>query len=116
MTAAPFEPVGRLQIQCLHVLWRDGALTIDQLHRSINMVRFDRGDLKPLAYTTILTVMRNLARRGLVTQDRARRSHVFKAVQTRDEYRRQATENFVETVFAGDRSAALMVLGSGVKG
>jgi predicted transcriptional regulator len=115
MSAAPFEQAGPLQAQCLEVMWDHGASTVHDVVTVINASRAEQ-NLPPLAYTTILTVLRNMDRRGLVTRVKTGRFHTYQARQTREVYRSEFMRWVVDTHFQGDESAVLMAMGRGVAG
>lgn len=89
--------IGNLQIVVMNYIWANGPSTVHQVHEAINANRTKT----KLAYTTILTVMRNLARRKVLSQQANGRSHVFTALV--DKYALQAqTARFVlDTYFGG---------------
>lgn len=100
-TAAPatFEPIGHLQARILHLMWTDPSIrTVHDVHRALNA----QDGAKQLAYTTALTVMRNLARRGLVAQRKTGgRAHEFEPLVTREQYQRDFVRYALGTVFCG---------------
>ncbi|WP_345713878.1 BlaI/MecI/CopY family transcriptional regulator, partial [Kineococcus glutinatus] len=60
-------------------LWEaGGALTVRQVHERLAPSR-------DLAYTTVMTVLDRLARKGVVRQERADRAYRYAPVQTREE-------------------------------
>lgn len=96
--------VGPLQLRVLHILWSrpNHSGTVADVHGTIN----GQGR-QPLAYTTILTVMRNLARRQVVEQIPGGRQHVFKAKFDQQTFERRLVRAIVDEVFSGDRSRFL---------
>ena len=79
-------------------IWKHGPATVHALQDAIN--RQERG--APLAYTTVLSVMRNLSRRGLLSQTRGGRSHVFAALLDESTYKLQVVQHISRTLFADD--------------
>ncbi len=60
-------------------LWDAGEpLTVRQVHERLSARR-------DLAYTTVMTVLDRLAKKGVVTQERADRAYRYAAAQTREE-------------------------------
>lgn len=61
---------------------------------------------REIAYTTVMTVMDNLHRKGFLRRERAGRAYSYTAAQTREEH----TAALMEEVLASssDRSATLM--------
>ncbi len=100
--------MGPLQTAILILMWglpkQPGAMTVHEVHSVLNDQRVKAG-LNPLAYTTILTVMRNLARRNFVSQSRGLgRSHVFTVIVSRLDYEKRALREHLETLFANDKT------------
>jgi predicted transcriptional regulator len=79
-------------------IWKHGPATVHALHDALN--RQDRGP--PLAYTTVLSVMRHLSRRGLLSQTRGGRSHVFAALLDESTYKLEVVLQISRTLFADD--------------
>lgn len=99
------EQIGPLQTQVMHVLWDLGGGTVQKVMESINAARA-KVPLQPLAYTTFLTVMRNLARRKFLDQQRANgfaRSHNFVPLVTEGEYKKAMMRQMLDGLFEGDR-------------
>jgi len=71
--------LGDLEREVMTQLW-DAAepLTVRQVHERLSPDR-------DLAYTTVMTVLDRLAKKGVVTQQRADRAYRYAAAQTREE-------------------------------
>lgn len=98
--------VGPLQLAVLEILWKAGTgLTVTEIHERLQADR-------KLAYTTVLTVARNLAKRNLVTQKatKGERKHLFTPTVARDAFIAAATKEFVSTYFHGSKDDCLAVL------
>lgn len=61
---------------------------------------------RPLAYTTVMTVMDNLHNKKMVTRERVGRAYVYTAAVTRDDY--TAGRIAAATADSDDRAAALL--------
>jgi predicted transcriptional regulator len=71
--------LGELEREVMARLWDAGEpLTVRQVHERLDP---DRG----LAYTTVMTVLDRLAKKGVVTQQKADRAYRYTATQTREE-------------------------------
>lgn len=77
------EIIGELQLRVMHVLWKDGANSVHHVHNALNA----QPNARQLAYTTVLTVMRNLARRKIVVQTANGRAHLFTPTCSCDEFK-----------------------------
>jgi BlaI family penicillinase repressor len=95
--SSDMEPIGPLQVRVMAFIWSHGPSTVHDVHDAVNT-----GRGKPLAYTTILTVMRNLVRRGLLAQTVCGRAHVFTAAVDERSYKVALLRHLRELHFAGD--------------
>jgi len=77
-----------LELACLTVLWG-----LEQ--GSVKDVRQAVAASHPLAYTTVMTVLDRLARRGLITRTKAGRAFVYAPAVSRDKLRRLALQEFL---------------------
>lgn len=100
------HPAGPLQVRVLNHLWQHGAATVNDVHAALNA----QPNAPKLAYTTILTVMRNLARRKLCEVTTGQRRHVFAPTVSRDEYRLGVARWLIAEQFAGDAKAAALAV------
>lgn len=92
------EIIGPLQLRVMHHIWEHGACTVHDVHAALN----GAPDAPKLAYTTILTVMRNLSRRNILDQKPAGRSHIFSPVVTEEDYKQSLLMQICEDFFDGD--------------
>ncbi|GAA1499832.1 BlaI/MecI/CopY family transcriptional regulator [Dactylosporangium maewongense] len=71
--------LGDLEREVMAQLWDAGEpLTVRQVHERLDPSR-------GLAYTTVMTVLDRLAKKGVVTQQKADRAYRYAATQTREE-------------------------------
>lgn len=71
--------VGELEAIVLAALWEKGHLSTPAVHTEVGMPR-------GLAYTTILTVLQRLHRKGLVTRRASGKSHLYSPGLSREEF------------------------------
>ncbi|MBK8975409.1 MAG: BlaI/MecI/CopY family transcriptional regulator [Planctomycetes bacterium] len=86
---------GDLQLAILDVLWQRGEATVAEVHAALV-------DSRGLAVTTIATMLRKMADRGLAAQRRDGRTLVYRAAVGRDVVHRSMVEDLIDRVFAGD--------------
>jgi predicted transcriptional regulator len=84
----------RLELDCLKALWLLGEGNVKQVRDALAAER-------PLAYTTVMTVLDRLARRGGVDRRKVGRSFVYMPVLTRECVRRLAVKDLVDSFFDG---------------
>lgn len=80
------------------VLWERGPSTVAE-------VRDDLAD--DLAYTTVLTILRNLESKGYVTHDEEGRAHRYSAVVARDLAQQSALRALTHKLFEGSTELLL---------
>ena len=95
-------PIGPLQLRVMHVIWKRGETTVNEVFLALN----GESGAKRLAYTTFLTVMRNLVRRGLLAQENTGlgKAHRFRPLLTEEAYKTAFVRQIVDDYFGGDAS------------
>jgi predicted transcriptional regulator len=83
-----------LELECMRALWALGPATVHQ-------VRAEIGSRRPLAYTTVMTVMGRLARKGAARRKKRGRSHIYRAAIAEHAVRSRAVEKLVRGFFDG---------------
>lgn len=84
-----------LETQILRVIWKLGSATVSDVHQSMD-------DGRERAYTTVLTVLQNLEKKGLVNREKRGRSHLYEAAYPSSEVIGALLEDFVRNVYGGD--------------
>lgn len=100
------DAIGPLQLRVMHFIWKNGPSTVHAVHDALN----GEPGAPKLAYTTILTVMRNLAKRGILDQRPAGRSHIFEPLVDERSYKLSILRQVREDLFAGDVTRLLGLL------
>jgi BlaI family penicillinase repressor len=95
-----------LELDCMNTLWPIGQATVREIRDLL-------AERRPRAYTTIMTIMDRLARKGVVERVKAGRAYVYRARLTVDEARTQALGQVLENFFGGSRESLVAHLGSG---
>ena len=86
------------EAELMEVLWERGPLTVAQVQESLE---------DPLAYTTVLTVLRKLEAKGYVRHEEVGRAHRFEAAVARDAARRSAVRDLARKLFKGSTELLL---------
>jgi predicted transcriptional regulator len=93
--------LGDLEREVMTQLWNAGEpLTVRRVHESLSRDR-------DLAYTTVMTVLDRLAKKGVVTQQRADRAYRYAPAQTREEMTAALMLDALSAAPDGVRDAAL---------
>ena len=88
---------GRLtgaELKCMKALWFEGATTVRDVHRILQPNH-------PLAYTTVLTVMDRLTRKGFLARTRRGKAHTYLPRCSFEESRSHAVAELIRTWFDG---------------
>ena len=87
-----------LERDCMNILWPLGEGTVRQIRNELAAVR-------PRAYTTIMTIMDRLARKGVVTRRKVGRAYLYQPHVTAEHARAFAVEQLLENFFGGSAEA-----------
>jgi predicted transcriptional regulator len=74
-------PLGELEADVMEQLWRQGEATVRSVLEALNAT-FE----KARAYTTVMTVMGNLDRKGMLTRRREGKTDIYTPVMSREQY------------------------------
>ena len=95
-----------LELHCLRVLW-------DLKEGSVKDVRSAIAGSRQLAYTTVMTVLDRLVRKGGVERRKIGRSFVYVPLLSREVLRKLAVKDVVDSFFAGSYEELLAYLKEG---
>jgi predicted transcriptional regulator len=82
------------ELEILQVIWRKGQCTVRDVHEELALNK-DSG------YTTTLKLMQIMADKGLVERDTNSKTHLYKAVISREQAQNTALDKILDTVFKG---------------
>ena len=94
--ARPHPILTGRELDLMAALWALGPSTVAEVRAAI---------ADPLAYTTVLTILRTLEAKGHVTHRAAGRAHRFRATVTRDEAAGAELRRLLGSYFAGSPAA-----------
>ena len=89
------------ELRIMQVLWERGSATVQQVLDAVSSE-------KPLAYNSVLTIVRILEKKGCVKHLKDGRAHVYTALLNREEATRSEIKHLVSRFF--DNSRELLVL------
>jgi BlaI family transcriptional regulator, penicillinase repressor len=93
-----------LELDCMNTLWPIGQATVREI-RDLLAPR------RPRAYTTIMTIMDRLARKGIVERKKVGRAYIYRANLSAEDARSQALGQVVDNYFGGSKEALIAQLG-----
>ena len=92
-----------LEMACLNALWELGEGNVEEVRLYVSRSR-------PLAYTTVLTLLDRLSRRGAVSRRKEGRGFRYQPSIDRDKLRRLALGQFLDHHFNGSAETLRMFL------
>jgi len=97
-----------LELDCMNTLWPMGEGTVREIRERL-------AERRPRAYTTIMTIMDRLARKGVVERRKVGRAYSYRPNLSVEDARAQALGQVLESFFGGSREALLAQLGSNLQ-
>ena len=92
-----------LEIDIMNIVWRLRRATVRQIVDSLR-------DHRPLAYTTVQTVLSILTQKGVVRYTREGRAFVYTAIVKPEGVRREVIQAVVDKLFAGSSQSLVLHL------
>ena len=85
--------LGERELDVMAVLWETGSASVAEVRDQLPV---------PLAYTTVLTILRNLEAKGLVRHTEEGRAHRYHPRVARQTARRSALARVIDKLFNGN--------------
>ncbi|HXN99413.1 MAG TPA: BlaI/MecI/CopY family transcriptional regulator [Candidatus Acidoferrales bacterium] len=89
-----------LELDCMNMLWPMGEGTVREIRDALATRR-------PRAYTTIMTIMDRLARKGVVERRKIGRAYTYRPNLSAENARAQALSQVIESFFGGSRESLM---------
>src|SRR5947208_4959575 len=93
-----------LELLCLSALWSLKEGNVKDVQRIVNETR-------PLAYTTIMTVLERLLKKGKLERRKAGRAFIYAPTADREDLRRIAIRELLDSFFDGSEDELLRFMG-----
>ena len=97
------EVLPPLELSCLRALWSLEEGNVKDVQRIVAQSR-------PLAYTTIMTVLDRLVRKGKITRRKVGRAFLYAPQASRDVMRRAAIRELLDGLFDGSEEQLILFL------
>jgi BlaI family transcriptional regulator, penicillinase repressor len=91
------------ELAIMKVVWRKEETTVRDVYEALRASR-------PVAYTTVMTMMRILQEKGYLTKVTQERAHVYRPSRPRQQVIGAMLRDFVDRVFDGASDALLLHL------
>jgi BlaI family penicillinase repressor len=82
------------ELEILQVIWKKGQCTVRDVHEEL-------AKNKDAGYTTTLKLMQIMHDKGLVERDTTAKTHLYKALISREQAQSSAIDKIINTVFKG---------------
>ena len=92
-----------LELQILSILWERGPATVREIRRAMP-------DGKQRAYTTVLTLVQIMEKKGFITHTAQGQTHVFRPLIARRQVLRPLMRDLLRNVFGGRPAEAVQCL------
>ena len=95
--------LGETELEIMELVWQRDEATVADIHELMNTRR-------KVAYTTVLTIMRNLKNKGYLSFRKEGATHVFKATQPENKVKRNLLQTFMAKTFGNSPLKLLQTL------
>ena len=89
------------ELEILQIMWKMGQCTVRDVHEEL-------AKNKDAGYTTTLKLMQIMHEKGIVERDTTAKTHLYKALVTREQAQKTAVDKIIATVFKGSASDLVM--------
>jgi len=96
-------PLGETEMEVLHHVWDLGEATVKEVRKRIL-------ESREVAYTTIMTVMKNLAEKGYLKYRKEGVTYVYSPAQEPDSVRSNLVKELIKKVFKGSPKELVQTL------
>jgi len=95
--------IGNVEARIMRVLWERGRATAREITEALN-------ESRPIAHSTVQTLLRKLEAKQAVAHDVEDRTFVFRALVAPNEVRRRATRELLDRLFDGSPGGLITYL------
>jgi predicted transcriptional regulator len=99
----PEKKLTDAELEIMHVVWELDGGTVRQVHERLNQQR-------PLAYTTVMTMMTILEEKGHLSRRKEGRAYRYQAVRPKNQVISGMVDDFVGRVFEGSATPLIVSL------
>ena len=96
-------PLTEVELEIMHVVWELGDATVKQVHDVLSARR-------PVAYTTVMTMLGLLAKKGHLKREESGKAFVYRPAHTKGRVVSRMLDDFVARVFHGSARPLVLAL------
>ena len=98
--AAP-SSLGHLEITVMEILWTRGESNVHDVAQKLH---------RPLAYTTVMTTLDRLYKKGLLTRRKSERAFLYSPVLSRNEWEQKRAGELIAGLLAGPQPSSDLLI------
>jgi predicted transcriptional regulator len=95
--------LGRLELELMQILWSRGECNVREVAHRLE---------RPLAYTTVMTTLDRLYKKGLLARHMPERAFVYSARLSREEWERRRADNIFASLFSDSNASRELLVSS----
>jgi predicted transcriptional regulator len=99
----PQSTLTQQELAIMKVVWRLGTSTVREVYEALR-------ERRQIAYTTVMTMLGILEKKGYLKKELVDRAHVYKPAKKRQQVIGAMVRDFVERVFDGASDSLLLAL------
>jgi predicted transcriptional regulator len=103
MTSRRPGPLTEVELEIMHVVWELGDATVKQVHDVLSARR-------PVAYTTVMTMLGLLAKKGHLKREESGKAFVYRPAHPKGRVVSRMLDDFVARVFQGSAQPLVLAL------
>ncbi|KGE14755.1 BlaI/MecI/CopY family transcriptional regulator [Sphingobacterium deserti] len=88
------------EMEILQILWEMGECSVRSVHEKL--------DRKDVGYTTTLKLMQIMHDKGMVSRDSSAKTHVYKALLSKEHTQHQFLDKMIDAVYNGSTAGLVM--------
>lgn len=85
--------LGELELDVMHIVWAQESVTVRSVLEKLTQSRV-------LAYTTVMTIMSRLVKKGLLIANKQGKTYHYQAAQSQNEFETQAVGRVVQSLIS----------------
>lgn len=89
-------PLGESEMEVLQIIWDHGKMSVTDVRKKLL-------ESRDIAYTTVMTTMKNLSVKGYLNYEQLGNSYVYYALKAPHEVKVGVVQSLVEKVFQGSK-------------
>jgi predicted transcriptional regulator len=93
--------MGHLEITVMEIVWAQGESSVHDVAQKL---------VRPLAYTTVMTTLDRLYKKGLLDRRKADRAFLYAPRFSRDDWERKRAGDFLSSFLAGPRPSGDLLI------